>query len=376
MRTRAYTMLAGVMLAVGLSVAGSFVYAKVCRTCGGTGLVQAACSDCNGTGQCSTCGGKGRRPSMMAGGSSAMCLACKGSGMCKKCGGTGTDPAKKNPCPDCGGPTDKASAENGNSIASSVPADVKTVACSVCKGSGRLSGTCPMCGGSKVCRSCEGYGRRESSMKGGRDTMCIACKGSGKCKDCNGTGVGEGVRICAICEGTGRMVVESYESMMASQDSTRTSADPAFETSSATGSAPKPAAMDGAGSIDDYVKTMANLDQLYAAGKAKDVSFTSAWQDRPRLVGALLKSTVYLLSSHVRGVRVAATSEDVKNGNRMIMPRSLAVSKKADKLLKDVGECGKVIVTYGVVNADNLTLFDIETCEGVQTPTEQQPPSA
>ena len=120
---------------------------------------------------------------------------------------------------------------------------------------------------------------------------------------------------------------------------------------------------------------MGSLDRLYADGQAREMPFTKAWADRPALVGRLLKSTVYLLSSHVKGVRVAADAGDLKGGNKLIMPRALAVSKKADKVLKDVGECGKVIVTYGVVNGDNLTLFDIESADAA-APATPQPPTA
>jgi len=116
----------------------------------------------------------------------------------------------------------------------------------------------------------------------------------------------------------------------------------------------------GGDGIDEYLRAIGKLDRQYGDGRSQEIGLAEAWTGRTSGVGTLYRSTVYLLQAHVRGVRVAGSRQDVKGGGILLMPRSHGVAAKAEKVFKNVGECGKVVVTYGVVNEDNLTLFDIE----------------
>ena len=108
------------------------------------------------------------------------CDECRGSGkrICRTCRGSG-----RRPCGQCGG--------KGGSTS--------LVACSRCKGRGRIRGApCSHCGGKgKISRRVPC-----SRCKGSKSVPCPVCHGSGRraCRKCGGRGVLE----CSRCRGTGR----------------------------------------------------------------------------------------------------------------------------------------------------------------------------
>ena len=357
--------------------AASAAQAVTCGTCDDTGYVLAKCEKCRGKGQCLVCGGKGVRLGMMSGGGEVTCQICRGTGLCKYCGGAGVDQTKKSPCPDCGGKAKPPPTGDGGGVVKKTPGSgsAKSVTCSVCNGTGKLSGACINCSGGGKCRMCAGSGRRASTIRLGQEIMCIACKGSGKCKECNGTGNSLTARICAICDGTGHVMVEPGAGLIAISPPEPPDGDSGTGASTAANAARGKSNAGKMADIDAYVQTVASLDRLYAGGQAVEKLFNDAWRERASSVGKLFRSDVYLLQAHARGVRVATGQSELSSGGRLILPRSPAIVRKAEKVLQQVGECGRVVIIYGVVNGENVTLFDVEaaTVEPVSDPSDPKP---
>ena len=67
---------------------------------------------------------------------------------------------------------------------------------------------------------------------------------------------------------------------------------------------------------------------------------------------------MYLVNGFYREVKISPTP--ATQGGRSLIPYDHEVGKKAKKLFDAVGAGAPVIVTYGVVNKDNITVFDIE----------------
>ncbi len=203
-----------------------------CPLCGGTGRIDAACTECEGAGfvgcpschsngtcwagncvkgvhvyeggmkvrcrfcsggvtACVACGSKRRVPCLACRGKGKLslpCLACvKGrlpapgsaAGPCTACGG-----AHNLPCPWCGG-------------------KVLPVACPDCDGAGFLG--CRFCFGTvrDLCSDCEGKGETRMVYKDGTQasvTKCASCGGRGftDCKGCH-----SGKLECPTCSGKG-----------------------------------------------------------------------------------------------------------------------------------------------------------------------------
>jgi hypothetical protein len=112
--------------------------------------------------------------------------------------------------------------------------------------------------------------------------------------------------------------------------------------------------------IEAYTEVMAALDRQFEHNVVKDVAFDEAMAARGRYVGIMLRSRVYLLQAHPRGVRLAGSRDSVLKGGYTLLPRTSDVGVKAEAVLREVGECGATTATYGVVNGDNITLFRIE----------------
>lgn len=133
-----------------------------CTNCGGTGKVD--CDNCDGSGRCPHCDGWGE----------VDCQRCDGTGIitCPDCGGQ-----KVIECPSC----------NGEGV--TVNSEGETETCHVCGGKGCIPCTHCMCKGTITCPDCEGKGK----------IKCEYCDGTGKCPECNGDGEVE----CDVCSGTG-----------------------------------------------------------------------------------------------------------------------------------------------------------------------------
>jgi hypothetical protein len=63
-------------------------YVRRCKTCDATGHITSKCTQCDGTGECKTCGGTGDK--MGLNNWKVNCPDCGGTGECAACGGTGT----------------------------------------------------------------------------------------------------------------------------------------------------------------------------------------------------------------------------------------------------------------------------------------------
>jgi len=150
-----------------------------CETCDYSGMVNRACSSCNGSGviakerdkPCPTCLGKKYEEKEKQ----EPCTHCRNGKVPSKnrhgetvwvnhdaCQGTGYITTKyKAACRPCGGTGVKGT-------------ESYSVNCNSCAGTGRLKETCPKCAGkgSYVCPDCKGYGNVRE-----------------KCSRCNGNGV-------------------------------------------------------------------------------------------------------------------------------------------------------------------------------------------
>lgn len=115
------------------------------------------CPDCNGTGKCLNCSGKGEL-------------------LCKVCGGNGRYRATTN-CSRCGGIQFRSGPK-----------------CHWCNSTGRINGArCGHCGGLGHCSKCGGSGVQYQTITckkcGGKgEVVCNKCNGAGKCKTCGGKG--------------------------------------------------------------------------------------------------------------------------------------------------------------------------------------------
>jgi len=142
--------------------------AKPCETCGGGEL---PCEVCGGTAVCGDCDASGNH----------ICPRCDGNPECFFC--------EDGSCPDCGpGWTGMANPK-----------------CRPCDGSGR-------------CYACDGRGIIQSFSDQIPDWECFECHSTGMCRECRGTGRGElkaavcgkcgGSEICKYCNGTHLMCTD------------------------------------------------------------------------------------------------------------------------------------------------------------------------
>lgn len=167
---------------------------------------KANCTECEGTGICSSCEGEKQIECPVCEGDKE-CISCNGTGIytCTNCEGSGV-------CPEC---------DNGWYTCDDCYGD-GTISCPDCNGSGNfIDTTCNKCDGSgyydywnnKQCRACGGTGRYVVECrrcKGHGTTKCDSCDGDGgwDCKKCHGSGKcshchGDGGFTCKACDGSG-----------------------------------------------------------------------------------------------------------------------------------------------------------------------------
>jgi hypothetical protein len=236
----------------------------------------------------------------------------------------------------------------------------KKVVCPGCKGSKCTMGPCEQCNGDGNCPACGGAGMRESSLTG-KQVMCIHCAGKTKCRKCQGEGQTPG-RRCSVCKGTGYKLVELKPGEKIKPEKpeiVKVEKKPKV-ISTSTSSSSSSVDMKG---LDEYIKTVSTLRRLYKKRQMEDVSFASVIKDPLKHKGKICRSTVCLFSSHLKGVRVGASSSDAKTGGNLISPVSKSVSSRADRVLASVKKGGKVKIYYGVINEDNITLFGIDAAD-------------
>ena len=240
------------------------------------------------------------------------------------------------------------------------PAEVagETVACEKCGGTGRVTPDCPKCGNTAKCAACGGRGFVPSPMKGTRGTLkCVPCKGTGKCRECSAP---DRHAACPPCQGTGKV---------AGALRPRTSRPERPPAPAAAGEEPAAgngeARVDNAAlaradtELDEYLDKMSALHKLFKNGDIAPVEAGKALANPTKYAAKVLQSKVYLINGHPRGVRVAPTFNDIPKGGNLLLPYSRDVGVKAQETFKAVGENGEVVITYGVVNPENITLFDI-----------------
>lgn len=228
------------------------------------------------------------------------------------------------------------------------------VPCDKCEGTGHTAPPCPKCSNTGKCSSCDGRGMVPSPMKGTKGNLrCIPCKGSGQCRVCSGQ---EKQIACAACQGSGKVAAP----VLPRRDAGPKSSPWAIASPSSKGTAVGKNTMGQVDTeLDQYLEKMAGLHQLF-----KDGDFTPAAADKvianpTPYTGKIIQSKVYLINGHPRGVRVAPSYEAIPKGGSLLIPYSRDVGVKAEEVFKAVGENGEVIVTYGIVSKENITLFDI-----------------
>jgi hypothetical protein len=102
---------------------------------------------------------------------------------------------------------------------------------------------------------------------------------------------------------------------------------------------------------------MSGLSKQSSSGQHVNADFGTLMANPLKYKGKLVKSEALLVHAHERAVRVQGESGEAKT----LIPYSQKVGTKAVSIMNDRGRNSRVFVTYGVVNADNITLFGIGT---------------
>lgn len=238
--------------------------------------------------------------------------------------------------------------------------------CTKCGGTGRLV-ACTKCRGSGLCLICQGKGKVEPADASAL-IPCPSCKG-GLCGPCKGSGQTEAK--CPVCDGSGKIpitVARAIDPGTADPTPAERPPTPAVktpETPTETKRPPpsRPVSPDRnisefEAQLNEYVNTMTSLYDTYRTKGPEGAGFEAVQKDTESYVGRVLRSEVYLVSAFAREVRVVPTNGRGAKDGRLV-PHSLKVGLVADKLFRAGGKGHKVAITYGVVNENSLTLFNI-----------------
>ncbi len=236
------------------------------------------------------------------------------------------------------------------------------VRCPVCGGSGHGPNLCKVCHGSGKCTACNGVGRR-ALIRG--TIACTQCRGNGRCGACGGLGGDP----CAECNGAKTVMRPiSVPGTLPGQTASR----PVPVTPSPPSSPPAPfvktPVAKGEG-VGDYSATVAALRKSFESGQVKDASLEDVIASPDKYKGQLIRSAAYLIEAFPRRVTVAGSTEGASRGGFNMVPDSVGIGEKAGKLVWSIKRSEKVAITYGVVNAENFTLFDIRG-PGADAPTQ------
>jgi hypothetical protein len=289
------------------------------------------------------------------------------------------------------------------------------VPCIRCKG----LGLCTLCKGAGTSREIQkelvskgGVGQRNIYRTYSAVIPCPTCNGTRKCTDCQGTGA-KSMTGCAACRETGRVFADTkacevyftqwpageYDRKTDATATTlpnrdvqlevgnsrdtstisehqvvrgvRTSASKTPVIPDATSFVPAGARVQAPpatmpveqADINDYSTTMARVKKLAQEGRPESVDFAAVVQNPLSYKGRLLKSQVYLAAASPRAVRVVGTMEELNRQGYSLIPVTIDVGSAADRLRMDIRPKDPVTIVYGVVNAANLTLFDITKTE-------------
>jgi hypothetical protein len=265
-----------------------------------------------------------------------------------------------------------ASAADGNGDGQPV-----VTPCKECGGTGYTTGVCPACKGSGTCAGCGGKGSRTSDLTGA-SVPCLACRGSGRCRRCDGTGRVKTRSRCPACGGRGQTVSVAPPG---ERDNGRPPSPPppapppppptppladttlpdAREPVRPPGGGKTVTGEQVVGQIRDYVDTIAALRAMYERGEVVNVALSTALAERDKYSGLLLRSPVRLVQGFGRNVTVKPLGGGWRLRNKTVdlIPYVLQVGRDAARVHRDVGVDGEVTITYGIVNEQNVTLFDI-----------------
>ncbi|MFC1452473.1 hypothetical protein ACFLSJ_03905 [Verrucomicrobiota bacterium] len=238
------------------------------------------------------------------------------------------------------------------------------VDCRECGGTGRAPTTCRKCGASGKCSVCGGTGQRPPQMVGGKPVMCITCRGTGKCPACKGSGEAAGEGSCLVCGGRGKVRAAPEpppepEYVTEPGPQYEPPAHPAAPPPEPVYGPPRVSPTEADEAFASWRAAVSEFDSLLEKGDTQTISFSHALRRRDELTGKLLKSEVNLLQAHPKGIRVASTRSGAQEGGTLLIPRSRGIGIKATRLFKQVKWGGTVTLTYGFVNEENSTFFDI-----------------
>ncbi|MFC1497881.1 hypothetical protein ACFLS1_05325 [Verrucomicrobiota bacterium] len=241
---------------------------------------------------------------------------------------------------------------------SGLKADTDTVltACPQCDGNGYTVPDCPRCKNTKKCSSCQGKGQVEGLRL---VSKCVACRGTGDCRKCSADGGSH--KKCSRCRGKKQIrVAAAPKPKPASKpDATaKPKAKPKYKPK------PKPKSKPSSSSIqqgmDQYIKTMGQLFTSYKNQESQKTDFAIIAQNSANHIGKLYTSNVTLIHAFPRTVSIGfeTKSEKIKTD---LLPYSHNIGIMATDLFKKVGKAAQVQITYGIINEDNFTLFDIKS---------------
>jgi len=245
--------------------------------------------------------------------------------------------------------------------------------CTACRGSGKAGSACATCGGGGKCPTCGGSGGKTISGLNGRRKLfpCGKCRRSGRCGDCAGNGRLTGV--CGRCRGSGgadspEKIKRIYVAMLKKDQAGLKSASTRTRTRTVSRPTPEPTPYTGPpidnaaakAEMDEYMRTIKDLARQHNLKMAVRTDMKRVADDRLRYKGRLFKSRGYLHQASFRRVLIApAASTDLGRALEFI-PHSREVGEALMGVSKAMGGSGNVMVTYGVVNEQNLTLFEME----------------
>ena len=242
-------------------------------------------------------------------------------------------------------------------------------ACTACRGRCKRVGACATCGGNGKCESCGGTGGKVITGLNGRRKFfpCPRCVRSGRCKDCGGAGRAN--ITCDRCRGTGN--IDSMEKIRRVLLAMLKKDEAALKNAPSTGGGSSSERPDDTSSeladngearaeMDAYMQMMKDLARKHEQKMAVRADLKRVVADLAFYKGKLLKSRGYLHQAAFRSVLISpASSTSVEHAVGFI-PHSREVGEAAMALSKEIGGKGSIMVTYGVVNEENLTLFAVE----------------
>jgi hypothetical protein len=230
----------------------------------------------------------------------------------------------------------------------------KMMACFRCNGTGKIvQSSCNACSGTGRCSVCDGRGQKRSGLKGSSGMVgCNTCRATGKCRTCNGSGSTTSAEPCPTCNGTGKIP---------EPDRPAGREPPTLVTPRPQPQPPitrPPVPVDNR-DLDDYAATVTKLKKAYEERRSEEADFDEVIHSQKAFKGKLLRSKVYIVDARPRNVRVAGNLEDAKRNGQLLIPSCVDVGNKAEAVRMEIRPKDPVVITYGVVNEDNLTLFDI-----------------